>query len=98
MDYKEAYLLVATANKSFGFAKSARNGIMKEVFDHVLVDLGWVWHKAPKFTGRKARCRDLRGRVIARQAHHYVAVLYGTPWDIFDSSEKMVYGYWAKAR
>jgi hypothetical protein len=37
------------------------------------------------------------GTVIARQSRHFVAVIGGQPQDIFDSSEKMVYGYWAKA-
>lgn len=35
--------------------------------------------------------------VIARQAGHLVAVNCGVCEDIFDSSEKMVYGYWKKS-
>ena len=67
---------------------------MKDVMDAVLHDLGWEWCKAPKFEGRKARCSDMEGTVIARQSKHFVAVIDGIPHDIFDSSEKMVYGYW----
>lgn len=96
LDYKEVYKELAQANKDFGFSKSARNGLHKNVFESVLNRYGWVWHKAPTFVGRKARCSDLIGTVIAKQAHHYVAVIDGVPNDIFDSSNKMVYGYWAK--
>ena len=71
------------------------SGIYKEDYDAALRALGWVWESAPKFAGRKARCHDMpRGTVIARQAGHYVAVVDGVPNDIWDCSEKMVYGYW----
>ena len=97
-DYEWAYKLIAETNKDFGYAKSARNGIHKEVLHRVMHELGYVWHQAPKFTGRKARCSDLpKGRYIARQAHHYVAVIDGVPHDTWDSSDKMVYGYWGES-
>lgn len=96
LPYDDCYKELATANKIFGFAKSARNGLMKNVFEYVLKQHGWTWKPAPKFDGRKARCSDLSGTVIARQSRHYVAVIDGVPQDIFDSSEKMVYGYWSK--
>ena len=97
IDYDAAYKELAQANKDNGRAKSVRSGIMKDVYDAVLKRYGWIWHPAPKFVGRKARCFDMpSGTVIARQSRHFVAVIDGTPHDIFDSSEKMVYGYWAK--
>ena len=97
IDYKVAYKELAQANKDMGFSKSARNGIMKNVFDMVLKRHGWVWHTAPKFDGRKARCSDMpSGKVIARQAHHFVAVVDGEANDIWDCTNKMVFGYWAK--
>jgi hypothetical protein len=37
------------------------------------------------------------GVYIAQQAGHYVCVIDGVPQDIWDCSEKMVYGYWRKA-
>lgn len=99
LDYKTVYKELAQANKDMGFAKSARNGIMKNVYDMVLQRHGWVWHQAPKFDGRKARCSDMpAGIVIARQARHFVAVVDGQPNDIWDCTEKMVYGYWAAAQ
>lgn len=97
IEYDAAYKELAQANKDNGRAKSMRSGIYKEAFGDVLARYGWVWHPAPKFDGRKARCSDMpSGTVIARQSRHFVAVIDGTPCDIFDSSEKMVYGYWAK--
>jgi hypothetical protein len=73
------------------------------VYSDVLKRHGWVWHSAPKFKvgkvlfGRKAKCSDMpSGIVIARQARHYVAVIDGIPNDIWDCSNKMVYGYWGK--
>lgn len=97
LDYKTAYKELAQANKDKGLAKSARNGIYKDVYEDVLKKHGWIWNPAPKFVGRKAKCSDMpTGTVIARQAGHYVAVTNGIPQDIWDSSEKMVYGYWSK--
>ena len=96
VNYRESYGILSEANKDFGFAKSARNGIHKEVYESVLNQLGWYWVSAPKIDGRKARCSDLKGRVIARQAGHYVAVIDGVPNDIWDCSNRMVYGYWSK--
>ena len=68
-----------------------------QVIGQVLKRHGWVWMKAPQFAGRKARCSDLTGVVIAKQAHHFVAVIDGVANDIWDCTHKMVYGYWAKA-
>jgi hypothetical protein len=96
-DYKWAYKLIADTNKDFGYAKSARNGVHKTVYAHVLEKLGFRWQSAPKFEGRKALCSDMpKGTVIARQAHHFVAVVDGIPQDTWDSSHKMVYGFWVK--
>ena len=36
IDYKNAYNEIALANKEFGFAKSARDGVFKEVLEYVL--------------------------------------------------------------
>ena len=97
IDYKEAYKILAEENSKFGYSKSARNGQHKSVYESVLSRFGFVWKTAPKFVGRKARCSDLPpGVVIARQARHFVAVRDGVPQDIFDSSQKMVYGYWVQ--
>lgn len=97
MNYQKAYDLVACANKNHNGKKSARNGVDKVVYSNILNSLGWVWMPAPKFEGRKAKCSDMPfGVVIARQAGHFVAVVNGIPYDSWDSSEKMVYGYWVK--
>jgi hypothetical protein len=97
MDYQAAYNLLAQANKNCGKSKSARNGIDKDIYSDVLKSLGWFWVSAPKFDGRRAKTADLpAGTYIARQAGHFVAVKDGIPQDTWNSSEKMVYGYWAK--
>lgn len=97
LDYKQAYNEIAAQNKAMGYGKSARNGIYKDDFSKVLKRHGWIWHPAPKFDGRKARCSDMpHGTVIARQSRHFVTVIDGVPHDIWDCSDKMVYGYWAK--
>lgn len=97
LDYKAVYKELAQANADHGCAKSARNGINKDVYAEVLKRYGWVWHKAPQFAGRKARCADMPvGVVIAKQAHHFVAVIDGVAHDSWDCTERMVYGYWAK--
>jgi hypothetical protein len=96
LDYKVAYKELAQANADNGRAKSARNGVMKDVYTEVLKRYGFVWMKAPQFAGRKARCSDLTGVVIAKQARHFVAVIDGVAHDAWNSTERMVYGYWAK--
>ncbi len=78
-------------------SRAISRGIYKDDFSAALKELGWEWCSAPKFEGRKARFSDLpHGRVIARMASHYVAVIDGHINDTWDSREKMVYGYWAK--
>jgi hypothetical protein len=98
-DYETAYRMMADEAASFGYKKSARDGIHIQVMTAVLKKFDWAWVAAPKVAGRKARCADLadKGTVIARQAKHFVAVVDGMPHDIFDCSDRMVYGYWAKA-
>jgi hypothetical protein len=96
MDYREAYDKLAEANaKGRDGVRSARNGIYKDDFDKVLAAHGWTWVAAPKFKGRKAYVRDMpKGRVIARMARHFVAVIDGVAHDTWDSTHKMIYGYW----
>ena len=75
------------------------SGIYKEDYDAALKALGYQWRSAPQFDGRKARSYDLYryGKVIARQARHFVCVDHGVAHDIWDCTGKMVYGYWVKA-
>ena len=97
LDYDTCYKELAQANKDAGYKKSARNGLMKEVFQGVLKKHGWTWRKAPTFPGRKAYASDLpQGTYICRMSRHYAAIIDGVLHDTFNSSGKMVYGYWAK--
>lgn len=94
--YDEVYRDLAKANKAAGGKASARNGLKREVYEQYLFELGWTWHSAPKFEGRKARHSDMpEGVVIARMARHLACVKDGVVYDAWDSRRKMIYGYWA---
>lgn len=96
--YQEARkLLKEHAKKGKQGNGQIANGIWKEDMDSALKSLGWVRFSAPKFEGRKARYTDMPpGRHIVQMAKHYAAVVDGTLLDAWDSSNKMVYGYWTK--
>ena len=97
LDYRSVYKELSQANADNGRSRSARSGIMKDTYTEVLKRHGWIWMKAPQFEGRKARCSDMpKGRVIAKQAKHFVAVIDGVVNDSWNCTERMVYGYWAK--
>lgn len=99
LPYDEVYKDLAKANKAAGGKASARNGLMRSVYEAYLNEHGWVWYSAPKFKGRKARFDDLpRGRVIARMSRHVAAVIDNTINDTWDSRGKMVYGYFARGK
>lgn len=98
MPYVEARKLIKECAK-LGLAGNAAisRGVYVADFSFALKHLGWTWRKASVFRGRKARASDLpSGRLIARMANHYAAVVDGVVHDSWDSSLKMVYGYWGK--
>ena len=98
ISYKDArgILKKAAKNGKQGNGQIA-NGIYKEDLNTALETLGFKWSPAPKFEGRKAKHYDLpKGKVIARMSKHFVAVIDNVIHDTWDSSEKMVYGYWRK--
>jgi len=98
MPYKDARrLLREVSNKGKLGSRAIARGIWKEDMTEALRTLGWVWVSAPKFEGRKARYTDIPGTAILRMARHYAAVVEGVLMDSWDSSEKMVYGYWKKS-
>lgn len=100
ISYSESRAMLKTASKNGKLGSRAiARGIYKEDLSSALEELGWHWKSAPKISGRKARCSDFssEGTIIARQARHFVAVIDGVPHDTWDSSEKMVYGYWQKS-
>lgn len=94
-DYKECYQELAEAHKERTGKKTAREGIYKDTMTKVLKGHGWHWHPAPNIRGRKAKHYDMpKGRVIARMARHYSAIIDGSIHDTWDCSNKMIYGYW----
>ena len=98
LSYNESRKILKEASAAGRLGSRAiSRGIYKDDFSSALKKLGWEWHPAPKFEGRKARFSDLpSGRVVARMAGHFVAVIDGQINDTWDSSERMVYGYWAQ--
>lgn len=95
LNYQDVYDKLAAANKAAGGGKTARRGLLPQVYEPLLIELGFVRQAAPKFTGRKARTYDLPpGIIIAKQARHLVAVIDGVAHDNHDSTNKMVYRYW----
>ena len=96
--YKEARRILKKHTKAGMAGDGALSkGIFKKDYDSALKAAGWEWHKAPTFPGRKARHYDMpKGRVIVKMAKHFAAVVDGELQDVFDSSDKMVYGYWRK--
>ena len=99
LTYDEARTLLKYHSKKGKMGSAAiSRGIYKEDMTSALATLGWVWNSAPKFVGRKARYSDIEGKAILRMAKHYSTVIDGTLFDSWDSSHKMVYGYWAYSR
>ena len=97
MSYQDSRKLVKEyAKRGKQGSRAISSGIYKEDMDAALRSLGWKWFSAPKFDGRKARYSDIPATAILRMAKHYAAVIDGTLHDSWDSSGKMVYGYWAK--
>jgi len=101
IDYKTAYKDLAAENAKLTGVKSCRRGIYRASYEAYLKRHGWVWYSAPKFDGRKAYASDFteaegyNGFIIARMAKHLAAVRDGVVYDTYDSSHKMVYGYFA---
>lgn len=98
MPYRDAQRLIKDfAAKGKQGNRAIARGVYKEDLDAAMRSIGWVWRKAPVFEGRKARYSDIPGIAILRMARHYAAVVNGELHDSWDSSQKMVYGYWTKA-
>lgn len=98
ISYKDARAILkkSAKNGKQGNGQIA-NGIYKEDLNSALETFGFKWQQAPKFEGRKAKFYDLpKGKIIARMSKHFVAVVDNVIHDTWDSSEKMVYGYWTK--
>lgn len=96
---KACDLLKEHSQKGVKGSKRISTGVFKDDMNSALKSLGWTWTPAPKLSGRKARASDLpSGTYIARMARHYAAVIDGVVHDSWNSSNKMVYGYWRKIK
>ena len=91
-DYKEVVEDTWEFSKKYGCPIN-----WKDVYIPYLESIGWEKVSSPKLKGRKAIAKDLpKGRYIMRQANHLSACVDNVPYDIWDTSNKMVYCYYRK--
>lgn len=109
LPYRDVYDRLAEGNatqritkksrKSTAGVRTARNGISvsRKWFRDWMASLGFHWTPVAAIGKPGCKTSDFAGRtVIARQRRHYVAIVDGVVNDIWDSSERVVYGYWSK--
>lgn len=60
--------------------------------DYILSLHGYSYREAPTGT----LCTNIKGSSIVKQHMHYTTIIDDEIQDIFDTSEKTVYGYWSK--
>jgi len=108
LNYKDVYAKLAEGNasqritkkssKASAGVKTARSGINtnRKWFKDYMRSLGFEWVTVKGWSEEGLYPSELggAGRIIAKQRRHYVAVIDGVVYDIFDSSDKIVYGYW----
>lgn len=99
MPYREVYKALSRPGNS------ARNGVMKKIYDPYLKSLGWIWVPTMKIGSgcvvhlRKSELPE--GRIIVKVSKHLCAVIDGKIHDDHDSSRggnRCVYGYWYMKR
>lgn len=107
--YKEVYEFLAENNakqritkrspKTSAGVKTARNGIntKRKWFKDWMVGQGYKWVAVASIGTTGILPRDVKHKhCIAKQRRHYVAILDGVVHDTWNSSERLVYGYWYK--
>mgnify|MGYP003152705228 CR=1 FL=1 len=96
--YKLAYDWISARMEKAGMKRSARNGCPKHVFEPIFKELGLVWNSC-MFKNAKVRHRignlPRKASYIIRLAGHIVYGKNNVIYDTWDSSQKMVYGFWA---
>lgn len=85
-------------------ARSARNGLAKQVYRQYLFRRGWTWTPTMKVgqgTTVHLRSEELPGgRIICKVSKHLVAVIDGVVHDTHDPTRdgtRAVYGYYSRA-
>ena len=74
--------------------KTARHGISRKALRQLCVKYGWEYIDMPIYS---ATINDLpKGTVIAEQDRHIVTVIDNIAQDTWDSTKKVVFGYWRK--
>ena len=85
--------------------RSARDGVLRPVYDAMLTRLGWEWTPTMRIgSGTTVHLRQGEipedGPVVARLSRHLCAVIDGVIHDTSDPSRegtRAVYGYWYPA-
>ena len=109
MPYKQAYALINEYAKRerVGTRKrgvsNARTGVYNSTLKKIMTDLGWSWVATMQIgSGCRVHLREdelPKGRIIARVARHFCAVIDGVLHDTWDSQQDgdvCVYGYYIK--
>lgn len=110
--YREVYdelakRMAATRPRRGGrrYPRSARNGVLRSVYDAYLAERGWIWQPTMNFgCGCTTHLRpgDLpeRDRLIVRVSGHLTAVVDGIVYDTADpcrGGTRCVYGFYYRA-
>jgi len=106
--YKQAHAEIATRKKRrCNLCGRVRKDVPKKDMSYILAAHGYKWFPAPIFAGRRVAGRWVAGRyayagdmpagrIIVKMDGNYAAIIDGVLHDTFDSSQKMIWGYWAK--
>jgi hypothetical protein len=101
--YRQVYDALADRSQAKGRPRSARNGMLRDVYEPYLLDLGWTW-KPTMQVGQGCtvhlRADELPwGKLIVRVSKHITAVLDHVIFDTADPSRagtRCVYGYFVQ--
>lgn len=103
MNYRDVYNELARRQQAKTGTRSARNGIVKDVWKKYLTELGWTWKPTMAIgsgtTTHLKRDELPTGTVICSVSRHMVTVVDGIIHDTHDPSRsgtRAVYGYWVK--
>ena len=96
VDWLTAFdMLVPVARK-----RQENLGLLLQYADGDISEVGLKWYSLPAVKGKKRQTVESfaknhpTGRYILRVASHVVAVVDGFYWDIWESGDCAIYGYW----
>ena len=105
LPYNSVYVDLADLSAAKGRARSARNGMKRDVYEPYLRDLGWTWVPTMHVgQGCQVHMRDDElplGKLIVRLSKHITVVLDHVIHDTHDPSRegtRCVYGYFSQGQ